>query len=172
MAGELGIDDGTAIGLGLANAANMLTNSEAESKVIILLTDGVNNSGQIDPLTAAEAAKALGIKVYTIGAGRPGQVPVPVQSMFGGEDIVYQESQLDEETLRQVADLTGGQYFRAEDSDGLKAIYDEINNLEKSQVEVQVYNQYHELAGFLLVPAAFIFLSEMTLRNTLFRKIP
>jgi Ca-activated chloride channel family protein len=172
LAGDLGIDDGTAIGLGLANAANMLTNSDAESKVIILLTDGVNNSGQIDPLTAAEAAKALGIKIYTIGAGRPGQVPVPVQSMFGGEDIVYQESQLDEETLRQVADLTGGQYFRAEDSDGLKAIYDEINSLEKSQVEVQVYNQYHELAGFLLVPAAFIFMSEMTLRNTLFRKIP
>ena len=85
---------------------------------------------------------------------------------------MYQESQLDEETLRQVADLTGGQYFRAEDSDGLKAIYDEINSLEKSQVEVQVYNQYHELAGFLLVPAAFIFLSEMALRNTLFRKIP
>jgi Ca-activated chloride channel family protein len=172
LAGDLGIDDGTAIGLGLANAANMLTNSDAESKVIILLTDGVNNSGQIDPLTAAEAAKALGIKVYTIGAGRPGQVPVPVQSMFGGEDIVYQESQLDEETLQQVADLTGGQYFRAEDSDGLKAIYDEINSLEKSQVEVQVYNQYHELAGFLLLPAAFIFLSEMALRNTLFRKIP
>lgn len=172
LAGDLGIDDGTAIGLGLANAANMLTNSEAESKVIILLTDGVNNSGQIDPLTAAEAAKALGIKVYTIGAGRPGQVPVPVPSLFGGTEIVYQESQLDEATLQQVAELTGGKYFRAKDTDGLKAIYDEINSLEKSQVEVQVYNQYHELAGLLLVPAAVIFLSEMTMRKTIFRKIP
>jgi Ca-activated chloride channel family protein len=172
LAGDLGLDDGTAIGLGIANAANMLTNSDAESKIIILLTDGVNNSGQIDPLTAAEAAKALGIKVYTIGAGRPGQVPVPVQSLFGSSQIVYQESALDEETLRQVADITGGQYFRAEDTQGLRAVYDEINNMEKSQIEVQVYNQYHELAGFLLVPAVLILLAEFALRNTIFRKIP
>jgi Ca-activated chloride channel family protein len=172
LAGDLGIDDGTAIGLGLANAANMLSSSDAESKVIILLTDGVNNAGEIDPLTAAEAAKTLGIKVYTIGAGRPGQVPVPVQSMFGGTQVVYQESALDEETLRQVADITGGKYYRAEDSSGLKAIYDEINELEKSQVEVQVFNQYQELAGFLLVPAVAIFMAEMFLRNTIFRKIP
>lgn len=172
LAGDLGLDDGTAIGLGIANAANMLTNSDAESKIIILLTDGVNNSGQIDPLTAAEAAKALRIKVHTIGAGRPGQVPVPVQSLFGGSQIVYQESILDEETLRQVADITGGQYFRAEDTEGLRAIYNEINNMEKSQIEVQVYNQYHELAGFLLVPAVLILLAELALRNTIFRKIP
>lgn len=172
LAGDLGLDDGTAIGLGIANAANMLTNSDAESKIIILLTDGVNNSGQIDPLTAAEAAKAIGIKVYTIGAGRPGQVPVPVQSLFGGSQVVYQESMLDEDTLRQVADITGGQYFRAEDTQGLRAVYDEINNMEKSQVEVQVYNQYHELAGLLLVPAVLIFLAELVLRNTTFRKIP
>jgi Ca-activated chloride channel family protein len=172
LAGDLGLDDGTAIGLGIANAANMLTNSDAESKIIILLTDGVNNAGQIDPLTAAEAAKALGIKVYTIGAGRPGEVPVPVQSLFGGNQVVYQESMLDEATLQQVADITGGMYFRAEDTNGLRAVYDEINNMEKSQVEVQVFNQYHELAGYLLVPAVFIFLAEAVLRNTTFRKIP
>lgn len=172
LAGDLGIDDGTAIGLGLANAANMLASSDAESKVIILLTDGVNNAGEIDPLTAAEAAKTLGIKVYTIGAGRPGQVPVPVQSMFGGTQVVYQESSLDEETLRQVADITGGKYYRAEDTSGLEAVYDEINELEKSQVEVQVFNQYQELAGFLLVPAVLIFLAELFLRNTIFRKVP
>jgi Ca-activated chloride channel family protein len=172
LATDLGLDDGTAIGLGIANAANMLANSEAESKVIILLTDGVNNSGQIDPLTAAEAAKALGVKVYTVGAGRPGTVPVPAQTAFGGTEIVYQESTLDEETLRQVADITGGQYFRAEDTEGLKNIYQEINSLEKSKVEVQVFNQYHELAGWLIVPAILLFILEMTLRNTAFRTVP
>ena len=169
LATDLGIDDGTAIGLGLANAANMLANSDAESKVVILLTDGVNNAGQIDPLSAAEAANALGIKVYTIAAARPGQVPVPVN---GGSRIVYQESSLDEETLKQVADITGGMYFRAEDTSGLKAIYDEINTMEKSQVEVQVFNQYTELAVIFLVPAFLIFLLEVFLGHTLFRRIP
>ena len=169
LATDLGIEDGTAIGLGLANAANMLANSEAESKVVILLTDGVNNTGQIDPLSAAEAAKALGIKVYTIGAARPGQVPVPVQ---GSSRIVYQESVLDEETLVQVADITGGRYFRAEDTSGLKEIYDEINTLEKSKVEVQVFNQYTELVAIFLIPAILIFLVEILLRKTIFRTNP
>ena len=172
LATDLNLDDGTAIGLGLANAANMLTNSDAESKVIILLTDGVNNSGQIDPLTAAEAAKALGIKIYTIGAARPGQVPVPVQTLLGGRDVVYQESVLDEEILQQVADITGGKYYRAEDTAGLRAIYDEINQLEKSEVEVQVFNHYTELAGYLLVPALLILILELALRKTVFRSNP
>jgi Ca-activated chloride channel family protein len=169
LATDLGIEDGTAIGLGLANAANMLANSDAESKVVILLTDGVNNSGQIDPLSAAEAAKALGIKVYTIGAARPGQVPVPVQ---GSSQVVYQDSVLDEETLMQVADITGGMYFRAEDTSGLKEIYDEINTMEKSMVEIQVFNQYTELAAIFLIPAVLIFLAEILLRNTIFRTNP
>ena len=172
LAEDLGIEDGTAIGLGLANAANMLVNSPAESRVIILLTDGVNNAGEIDPLTAAEAAKALGIKIYAIGAAHPGQVPVPVDTIFGGEQIIYQESELDEETLQQIAEMTGGQYFRANDTDGLKTIYQEINNLEKSKVELQVYNQYFELAALLLVPALILFLSELVLRKTIFRKLP
>jgi Ca-activated chloride channel family protein len=171
LATEMGLDDGTAIGLGLANAANMLTSSDADSKVVILLTDGVNNSGQIDPITAAEAANALGIKVYTIGAGRPGQVPVPVDTMFGTQ-ITYQESQIDEDTLRQVADITGGQYFRAEDGQTLAQIYDEINQLEKSQVEIQVYNQYQEMMIWLVLPALLILLVEIFLRNTTFRTIP
>jgi len=172
LASELGLEDGTAIGLGIANAANMLANSEAESKVIVLLTDGVNNAGQIDPLTAAEAAKALDIKIYTIGAARPGQVPVPVQTRFGGTDIAYMESELDEETLRQVAEITGGQYFRAKDTAGLKAIYEEINTLEKSQVEIQVFNQYTELANAALFPALLILVLELFLRYTIFRRIP
>lgn len=169
LATDLGIEDGTAIGLGIANAANMLANSDAESKLVILLTDGVNNAGQIDPLSAAEAASALGIKVYTIGAARPGEVPVPVD---GGTRIVYQESSLDEETLQQVADITGGKYFRAEDTSGLREIYDEINNMEKSQVEIQVFNQYTELAALFLAPALLIFIVEIVLRNTIFRTIP
>lgn len=172
LAPDLGIEDGTAIGLGLANAANMLADSKAESRVLILLTDGVNNAGQIDPLTAAEAAKALGIKVYTIGAARPGQVPVPVKNLLGRTEIVYQESELDEGTLQQVANITGGKYYRAEDTAGLKAIYDEINSLEKSQIEVQVYNQYFELLAIFLFPALLIILLEIILRNTIFRKVP
>ncbi len=171
LASDLGLEDGTAIGLGLANAANMLTSSDAESKVVILLTDGVNNAGQIDPITAAEAAKTLGIKVYTIGAGRPGQVPVPVETLFGTQ-ISYQESQLDEDTLRRVADITGGQYYRAEDSSTLAQIYDEINQLEKSQVEIQVYNQYQEMMIWLVLPALLILVAEMFLRKTIFRTIP
>lgn len=173
LAEQLGIEDGTAIGLGIANAANMLSSSasDAKSKVVILLTDGVNNSGQVDPLTAAEAARALGIKVYTIGAAKPGLVPVPVETMFG-TDIVYQESVLDEGTLQQVAELTGAKYYRAQDTQGLQAIYDEINELEKSQVEVDVYNQYRELIGWLLIPALALLLLELVLRYTVFRTAP
>ncbi len=171
LATELGLEDGTAIGLGIANAANMLTNSSAQSKVVILLTDGVNNAGQIDPLTAAEAAKALGIKVYTIGAARPGTVPVPMDTAFGTQ-ITYQESVLDEATLQQVADITGGRYYRAQDTEGLQQIYDEINELEKSQVEIEVFNQYQELALWLIIPAILLMLLEIILRKTIFRTIP
>lgn len=172
LATDLGLDDGTAIGLGIANAAHMLATSDAKSKVVILLTDGVNNAGQIDPLTAAEAAKALGIKIYTIGAGKPGQVPVPVPSLFGGTTIVYQESQLDEATLQEVAALTGGKFYRAQDTAALQAIYDEINQLEKSQVEIQVFNQYEELAAWFLVPGLLLLLLDVLLRQTLLRTIP
>ncbi len=172
LSSDLGLDDGTAIGLGMANAANMLANSDAISKVMILLTDGVHNAGEIDPLTAAEAAKALGIKVYTIGAAKPGQVPMPVQDVFGGTQVAYGESEIDEETLRQVADITGGRYFRAEDTGDLAAIYDAIDQLEKSQVEVQVFNQYQELAGWLMVPALLFLLVELVLSQTVFRKLP
>ena len=171
LATDLGLDDGTAIGLGIANAANMLTTSDADSKVVILLTDGVNNAGQIDPLTAAEAAKALGIKVYTIGAAKTGMVPVPTETLFGTQ-VTYQESQLDEATLQQVAEITGGRYYRAEDTEGLRQIYDEINNLEKSQVEIEVFNQYQELAGWLIIPVLMLLLAEMVLRKTIFRTIP
>ncbi len=169
---DLGIEDGTAIGMGLANAGNMLKDSEAKSKVVVLLTDGVNNAGEIAPLTAAEAAKVLGIKVYTIGMGRPGQVPVPVRDVFGGEQVVMQESSLDEGTLQQIAEITGGRYYRAEDTGGLKQIYAEIDALEKSQVEVERPTRYRELMAWLLIPALGLVASEMALRKTVFRTLP
>jgi Ca-activated chloride channel family protein len=155
LAAELGLEDGTAIGLGLANAANMLRASEAESRIVILLTDGANNSGQIDPRTAAEAAASLGIRCYTIGMGRPGQVPVPVPGPFG-DRIVYQESDLDEPTLQAIAETTGGLYFRAEDRRGLEEIYAQIDQLEKSKVEISQMTRYRELAAWALLPALLL----------------
>jgi Ca-activated chloride channel family protein len=169
---ELGIEDSTAMGMGLANAGNMLKDSAAKSKVIILLTDGVHNAGEIDPKTASEAAKALGIKVYTIGMGRPGQVPVPVHDMFGGEQVVYQESTLDEAALQEIAAITGGRYYRAEDTAGLTQIYAEIDSLEKTQVEVERHTRYRELMAWLLIPALGLVASEMALRKTVFRTLP
>ncbi|MDE5963603.1 MAG: VWA domain-containing protein [Alistipes sp.] len=138
------IEDGTAIGNGLATAINRLRESEAKSKVIILLTDGVNNRGEIAPLTAAEIAKAQGIRVYTIGVGTQGMAPYPAVDMFGNRTFVQQQVEIDEKTLREIAAQTGGNYFRATDKAKLKAIYDEINRLEKSKIEVFEHITYHE----------------------------
>ena len=172
LAPNLNIQDGTAIGLGLANAANMLKDSSAKSKIVVLLTDGVNNAGQIDPLTAAEAAKALGIKVYTIAAGRTGQVPFPRQNIFGQERIAMIESVIDEETLMQIAEATGGLFFRAEDAAGLRRIYEEINRLEKSEIEIRTFSRFTELFHWLLIPALLLLAVEMLLRQTLLRRLP
>ncbi len=172
LAPDLRVQDGTAIGLGLANAANMLKDSEAKSRVVILLTDGANNAGEIAPETAAEAAQTLGIKVYTIGMGRTGQVPVPVDSFFGGQEIVYRESDLDEGLLQNIAQTTGGQYFRATDTADLQRIYDHINQLEKSQIEITRYSEQIELMLWALLPALALVLSEQVLSQTLFRRIP
>jgi len=165
---DIGLDSGTAIGLGLANAANMLRDSEADSRVIVLLTDGANNSGQIDPLSAADIAKALNIRVYTIGAARPGPAALP----FPDGRVEYRDSEIDEETLRQIADITGGLYFRAEDTAGLQQIYDTINELERSRVEVRTFTRYRELAGWFVWPAVLLLALEMLLSRTVFRKIP
>jgi len=172
LAPDLQLEDGTAIGHGLANAANMLKDSDARSRVIILLTDGANNAGEISPETAADAARALGIKVYTIGMGRPGEVPVPVDSLLGGKEIVYVESDLDEALLQQIAEKTGGQYFRATDTADLQRIYDHIDALEKSQIEITHYSEEIELIGWVLLPALMLILSEQFLSYTLFRRIP
>ncbi|MBE7552926.1 MAG: VWA domain-containing protein [Anaerolineales bacterium] len=165
---DIGLDSGTAIGLGLANGANMLRDSQADNRVIVLLTDGANNSGQVDPLTAAQIAQALDIKVYTIGAARPGPAALP----FPDGRVEYRDSEIDEETLRKIADITGGLYFRAEDGEGLQQIYNTINKLERSQVEVRTFTRYRELAVWFILPAALLLTLEILLRRTLFRTIP
>jgi Ca-activated chloride channel family protein len=165
---DIGLESGTAIGLGLANGANMLRDSTAKSRVIVLLTDGANNSGQIDPMTAAEIAKALDIRVYTIGAAKPGPAPLP----FPDGRIEYRDSEIDEETLQKIAEKTGGLYFRATDEEGLQQIYDRINELERSTVEVKRFTNYSELGLWFILPASFLLTLEMLLRRTLFRTLP
>ena len=168
------IEDGTAIGNGLATAINRLRESDAKSKVIILLTDGVNNRGEIAPLTAAEIAKAQGIRVYTIGVGTEGMAPYPAVDIYGTPTggTVMAKVEIDEKTLRSIAEMTGGEYFRATDKAKLKAIYDQINQLEKSKVEVTEHVTYHEqyllwaLAGLLLLFAEFLF------ANLVLKRIP
>jgi len=170
---ELGvIDDGTAIGSGLANAVNRLRSSKAKSRVIILLTDGVNNSGEIDPLTAAELARSLGLKVYTVGVGREGIAPFPVNDPIFGRRYVDVQVQIDEELLKKIAESTGGQYFRAVDKDSLEKIFKTIDGLEKSKISVKSYTHYNEVFGYFLWPGLGLILVESLLSHTRFRKLP
>jgi Ca-activated chloride channel homolog len=166
------IEDGTAIGSAIASGTNRLKDVKAKSKVMILLTDGVNNAGKIDPLTAAEAAKALGVRVYTIGAGSRGPVPYPATDLFGRR--VYQDVQIDidEDTLKKIAETTGAQYFRATDTESLKAIYDQIDKLEKVKIEETGYRQYEEYFDKVLLAALLVLLLEVVLGRTVFLKIP
>jgi len=169
---DMGLEDGTAIGIAIATATNRLKDSTAKSKIIVLLTDGVNNAGQIDPPTAAQIAQTLDIKIYTVGAGRPGSAPYPVQDPIFGKRYVNLPSELDEESLRQIADTTGGLYFRATDSEALRQIYQRISEMEKTEVEVRRYTRYRELAYVFALPALGLILIEVLLANTVFRKIP
>ncbi len=159
------LEDGTAIGSGLATAISRLMQSDAKSKVIVLLTDGVNNRGEIAPTTAAEMAKTFGIRVYTIGVGTYGTAPYPVQTPFG---IRYQDMQveIDEDLLKGIAEMTGGEYFRATSNNALEEVYRKIDQLEKSKIEVSEYaKRNEEYRGWLL--AAFILLAiEFVLRRT------
>ncbi len=168
------IEDGTAIGNGLATAINRLRESDAKSKVVILLTDGVNNRGEIAPLTAAEIAAAQGIRVYTIGVGTQGMAPYPAVDIYGNPTggTVMAKVEIDEKTLRAIAERTGGRYFRATDKAKLKAIYDEINRLEKSKVEVTEHVTYHELfLGWVLWAAALLTV-EFLLATLVLKRIP
>ena len=166
------IEDGTAIGNGLATAINRLRESEAKSKVIILLTDGVNNRGEIAPMTAAEIARAQGIRVYTIGVGTRGTAPYPAVDMFGNMTFINQKVEIDEKALTEIARLTGGRYFRATDKEKLQAIYDEINQLEKSRVEVTERITYHELFLGWVLAALALLTAELLLSNLVLKRIP
>jgi len=162
------IDDGTSIGMGLATAVNRLKNSEAKSKVIILLTDGSNNMGSIPPLTAAEIAKQFDVRVYTVGIGTHGTAPYPVQTPYG---VQYQNIpvDVDEGTLTKIADITGGKYFRATDNETLKHIYEQIDKLEKAKIDVTQYHKKTEMFLPFALVALFLLLSEFLLKNTLLK---
>jgi len=165
------LEDGTAIGMGLATAVQRIKDSETKSKVVILLTDGVNNSGEIAPLTAAEIAKTFDVRVYTVGVGTKGMAPFPVQTVFG-KQYQQMEVQIDEELLQNIADMTGGKYFRATDKNKLKAIYEEIDQMEKTRIEVREYTKRKEEYHWFAVMAGLFLLLEIFLRNTIFRNLP
>ena len=165
------IEDGTALGLGLANAVNRLKDSPAKSKVVILLTDGVNNRGAIAPVTAAELAKTYGIRVSTIGVGTYGEAPYPVPSPFGVQ-LQNMRVEIDEDVLRQIATVTGGQYFRATDNSKLEQIYKEIDQLEKSKMEVKHFSKKQEQYFWFGLIGVLLLVGEALLRYTLLRKIP
>ncbi len=165
------IEDGTAIGMGLANAVNRLKDSKARSKVIILLTDGVNNRGAIAPLTAAEIAKTFGIRVYTIGVGTMGMAPAPVQTPFGTR-LQNVKVEIDEGTLQKIASATDGRYFRATDNDKLREIYREIDQMEKSKIDVKEYSKKEEEYMRFGLLATGLFLLEILIRYLFFRNIP
>jgi Ca-activated chloride channel family protein len=166
------IEDGTAVGSGLATAVNRLEASDAKSKIVILLTDGQNNAGKVPPLVAAETAKTLGYRVYTIGAGTRGSAPFPQTDAFGRRVYVSMPVDIDEDTLRRVADITGGRYFRATDTPALEQIYDEIDRLEKSPQQGLQYLEYHELYVWLALPALLLLAAEAVLTQTWLRVLP
>lgn len=163
--------EGTAIGSALGTAVKRLRDSEAKSKVIILLTDGRNNAGSLNPAKAAEIAKTFGIKVYTIGAGTRGKAPFLVDSFFG-QQVVYEAVQIDEETLEAIAEETGGAYFRAQDENALGEIYDQIDQLEKTEITMHTYMEYNERFRWFVLPALGLLLLEVGLLGTRFRKLP
>ena len=167
------LEDGTAIGMGLASAVNRLKNSESKSKVVILLTDGVNNSGYIKPLTAAEIAQELDTKVYTIGVGTRGQALSPVSRRSDGRYIFGMANvEIDERLLTQIADMTGGMYYRATDEESLGAIYEEIDQLEKTVMEVTTFKRYSEEFRFFLISALSLLVLDVLLGLTVFKSIP
>jgi Ca-activated chloride channel family protein len=164
----------TAIGDGLSTAINQLRGIQSKSKIVILMTDGQNNSGKVDPLTAAQAAQALGVKVYTIGVGKRGLAPMPVgRSPFTGE-LVYQNQpvDIDEDTLQKIAQTTGGQYYRADNADRFQQIYAEINKLEKTEAVVNKFTQYTEFFPWAVVTGLVLLLLEIALGQTAFRRLP
>ncbi len=162
----------TAIGAALSTAVNRLREVQSKSKIVILMTDGQNNSGKIAPPTAAEAAKALSVKVYTIGVGMRGMAPMPVY--FGGRRVGSRPEpvDIDEDTLKKIADMTGGKYYRADNSERFQAIYAEIDKLEKTEKQVKKFSEYRELFAWLITPSLGLLLLEVLLRHTVWRRLP
>jgi Ca-activated chloride channel family protein len=169
---EIGVaGDRTAIGSAVGTAVKRLRDSAAESKVIILLTDGRNNAGTLSPQQAADIAATYGVKIYAIGAGTRGKAPFLVDSLFG-QRVVHQDVEIDDEQLRAVAEATGGAYYRAVDSQALRGIYEEIDELERTEITTDSYMEYDERFAWLVVPAIALLLFEVTLLGTRFRKLP
>ncbi len=167
------IEDGTAIGNGLATALNRLRESEAKSKVVILLTDGVNNRGEVSPTTAAKIAKEMGVKVYTIGVGSQGEAPYPQVDPYGRiVGYVNAKVEIDEKTLSEVAETTGGEYYRATDNEKLVAIYDQINQLEKSEVQVEERTAYNELFLMWVLLAIGVLIAEFLVKYLILKRLP
>jgi Ca-activated chloride channel family protein len=166
------IEDGTAIGMALANAVNRIRDSKAKSKVIILLTDGRNNAGELHPLSAAQVAEAVGVRVYTVGAGSRGTALYPVHDPIFGKRYQRLPVEIDEELLQEIARMTGGKYFRAVDRQSLEEVFHEIGELEKTKIEVKEFTRYEELFPFYLVLGLIFFGLETILANTKFKKIP
>ena len=171
---ELGTiqNDHTAIGSGLSTAVNRLRGLKSKSKIVILMTDGQNNAGKIPPLTAAEAARARGVKVYTIGVGTRGEAPVPVRDLFGTKRYQMQPVDIDEETLQKITDATGGKYYRADNAQRFQAIYAEIDKLEKTEADVKQFTRFEELFPWFISPGLGLVLVEIVLRHTLLRRLP
>jgi Ca-activated chloride channel family protein len=166
------VDDGTAIGSAIATGVNRLRESPAKSKIIILLTDGMNNAGKISPMAAAEAAKAMGVKIYTIAVGVRGEAPMPVKDASGDTQLVMAKVDVDEKTLEAISALTGGEFYRATDTDSLKNIYEQINRLEKTTQVAQRFEHYQELFRWALFPAFALLGLSFGLENTRFRRLP
>jgi Ca-activated chloride channel family protein len=166
------IEDRTAIGSALTASLNRLKDVPSKSKIVILMTDGQNNAGQVPPLTAAEAAQALGVKVYTIGVGTRGVAPYPQTDMFGRKVYVSVKVDIDEDTLKQIAARTGGKYYRADSSDTLRRVYSEIDRLEKTEATVKKFQRYNDVFDYAVVPGLFLLLLEIILSHTVWRKLP
>ncbi|HQA42875.1 MAG TPA: VWA domain-containing protein [Verrucomicrobiota bacterium] len=166
------IEDGTAIGSALSAALNRLRDLQAKSRIVILMTDGQNNAGKVPPATAAEAAQALGVKVYTIGVGTRGKAPMPYIDPFGYKRYQQIDVDIDEDTLRQIAQRTGGTYYRATDTAKLREIYDEIDRLEKTEVEAKKFQRFKELFPWLALPAFLLLMIEIILSQTVWRRLP
>jgi Ca-activated chloride channel family protein len=166
------ITDGTAIGSAITASLNRLKDTPSKEKIVVLLTDGRNNAGRISPMVAAEAARTLGVRIYTIGAGTKGLAPYPVKDMFGNTVLQPVEIEIDEGLLKNIANETDGMYFRATDTESLEDIYSEIDKLEKTPMEETGYNIYKELFGYFLIPGLLLLLLEVFLRDTFLRRIP